>query len=51
MNEFPYVFFDDLPGMLPDREIEFGIEVILKAQPIYIPLYLIALTELSELKN
>ena len=27
LNEFPYVFLDDLPGVPPAREIYFGIDL------------------------
>ena len=27
VNEFPYVFPDELPGLPPDREIEFAIDL------------------------
>lgn len=32
-------FPNELPGIAPDREVEFGIEVILGIQPISIPPY------------
>ncbi|XP_070040081.1 uncharacterized protein [Nicotiana tomentosiformis] len=34
VNEFPEVFPDELPGILPDREIYFGIDVMTRTQPI-----------------
>ncbi|XP_070023178.1 uncharacterized protein [Nicotiana sylvestris] len=42
VNEFPEVFLDELLGIPPDREIDFGIDVILGTQPISIPPYKIA---------
>ena len=45
--EFPDVFPDDLPGLPPDRELEFGIEVLPGSNPISIPP---APMELKELK-
>ncbi|XP_070014047.1 uncharacterized protein [Nicotiana sylvestris] len=37
VNEFPDVFLDELPGIPPDREIDFGIDVIPSMQPIIPP--------------
>ena len=45
--EFSDVFPDDLPGLPPDRELEFGIEVLPGSNPIFI---LPAPMELKELK-
>ena len=36
--EFPDVFPDELPGLPPDREIKLCIDLVLKAQPISIPI-------------
>jgi hypothetical protein len=33
--EFPDVFPEELPGMPPDRELEFAIEVVPGTAPIY----------------
>jgi hypothetical protein len=35
VNEFPDVFFEELPGMPPDRDIEFVIELKPGTTPIY----------------
>ncbi|XP_070054365.1 uncharacterized protein [Nicotiana tomentosiformis] len=51
VNEFPDVFLDELPGIPPDREIDFGIDVMLGTQPISIPPYRMAPAELKELKE
>ena len=48
--EFPDVFPDDLPGLPLNRELEFGIEVLLGSTPISIPSYRMAQMELKELK-
>ena len=37
--EFPEVFLEELPGMPPDREIEFCINLSLDVQPVSIPPY------------
>ena len=49
--EFPDVFPDDLPGLPPDREIEFEIEVMPGVAPISISPYRMAPPELQELKK
>ena len=50
VKEFPYVFLDDILGLPPDREIEFVIELLPGTEPISIPPYKMAPTELKELK-
>ncbi|XP_050217605.1 uncharacterized protein LOC126668454 [Mercurialis annua] len=49
--EYPDVFPDELPGLPPDREIEFCIELAPGTKPISIPPYRMAPAELKELKN
>ncbi|XP_069147059.1 uncharacterized protein [Solanum lycopersicum] len=49
--EFPELFQEDLPGVPPEREIDFGIDILPNTQPIYIPLYIMAPEELKELKE
>jgi len=51
VNEFSDIFLDDLLGIPPDREIEFGIDLFPDTQPIYIPSYRMAPAELKELKE
>ncbi|XP_070006050.1 uncharacterized protein [Nicotiana sylvestris] len=51
VNEFLEVFPDELPGIPPDREIDFGIDVLLDMQPISIPPYKMGPAELRELKE
>ncbi|XP_060212226.1 uncharacterized protein LOC132639846 [Lycium barbarum] len=48
--EFPDVFPENLPGLPPEREVEFSIEVILGTTPISINPYQMAPAELKELK-
>ena len=50
VNEFCDVFPDDLPGLPPDREIEFEIELAPGTEPISIAPYRMAPAELKELK-
>ncbi|XP_050227663.1 uncharacterized protein LOC126677201 [Mercurialis annua] len=49
--EYPDVFPDELPGLPPDREIEFCIELAPGTKPISIPPYRMAPAELKELKD
>ena len=49
--EFPNVFPDDLPGLPPDRETKFEIEVMPGVASISIPPYRMAPLELQELKK
>ncbi|GJZ60702.1 hypothetical protein Tco_0616518 [Tanacetum coccineum] len=51
VREFADVFPDELPGLPPAREIEFGIELISGAEPISKALYRMAPVELKELKE
>jgi hypothetical protein len=50
VNEFPDVFPKDLPGLPPDREIEFAIVLIPGTKPIHKAPYRMAPMELKELK-
>ncbi|XP_070008339.1 uncharacterized protein [Nicotiana sylvestris] len=51
VNEFLEVFPDELPGIPPDREIDFGIDVLPDTRPISIPPYRMAPAELRELQE
>jgi hypothetical protein len=51
VNEFPDVFFEELPGMPPDRDIEFMIELKPDTTPIYKTPYRMATPELAKLKE
>nr|XP_027086619.1 uncharacterized protein LOC113708357 [Coffea arabica] len=51
VKDFSDVFPEDLPGLPPDREIEFEINVIPEANPISKAPYRTALAELKELKK
>jgi hypothetical protein len=51
VNEFPDVFPKELPGMPPDRDIEFVIELKPGTTPIYKTPYRMATPELAELKE
>ena len=49
--EFPEVFSEDLPRVLPEMEIDFGVDLCPDTQPIFIPPYRMAPAELKELKE
>jgi hypothetical protein len=49
--EFPDVFPDDLPGLPPDSDVEFKIELILGTAPIFKRPYRMPPNELAELKT
>ncbi|XP_070025911.1 uncharacterized protein [Nicotiana sylvestris] len=51
VREFLEVFPADLPGMPPDRDIDFCIDLVPGTRPIFIPTYRMALPELKELKE
>jgi hypothetical protein len=48
VNEFPNVFPEDLPGMPPDRDIEFVIELKPSTARIYKTLFRMTTPELAE---
>ena len=50
VREFLDVFPDDLPGLPPDRETDFPIDLVLGTTPISLPPYRMAPAELKELK-
>ncbi|XP_040967953.1 uncharacterized protein [Gossypium hirsutum] len=50
VKDFSDVFPDELPGLPPDREVEFGIELLPGTAPMSITPYRMALNELVELK-
>ena len=49
--EFPDVFPEDLPGLPPDREVEFSIELEPSTAPISRSPYCMAPRELAEMKK
>ena len=51
VQEFPDVFPSDLPGVPPDRDIDFAIDLEPGTKPISIPPYRMAPAELKELKD
>jgi hypothetical protein len=51
VDEFPDVFPDDLPGMPPDRDIKFIIELLLGTASIAKRPYRMGVDKLEELKK
>jgi hypothetical protein len=51
VSEYPDIFPEELPGMPPDREIEFVIEVVLGTAPIFKKPYRMTANQLAELKE
>ncbi|GJR79528.1 retrotransposon protein, putative, ty3-gypsy subclass [Tanacetum coccineum] len=51
VNEFPDVFPEELPGLPPEREVKFTIELVPSAEPISKAPYHMAPLELQELKE
>ena len=49
--EFSDVFPEDLPGLPPNTELEFGIELLPSSAPVSIPPYRTVPAELKELKT
>ena len=50
VKEFPDTFPEELPGLLPEREVEVSIDTFLGVPPIAQQQYWMALVELNELK-
>jgi hypothetical protein len=51
VRDFPDVFPEELPGMPPDREVEFVIDLLPGTAPISKRPYRMAVEELKELKK
>jgi hypothetical protein len=51
VSEFPDVFLEDLPGMPPERKVEFAIELLPSTTPISKRAYRVSGPELVELKK
>ena len=51
VRDFLDVFPDDLPGLPPEREIDFPIDLVSGTAPISLPPYRMAPAELKELKT
>ncbi|XP_073313505.1 uncharacterized protein [Primulina huaijiensis] len=51
VKDFPGVFLEDVSGILPEREVEFAIELTPCTMPISKAPYRLALAEMKELKD
>ncbi|XP_042950215.1 uncharacterized protein LOC122282323 [Carya illinoinensis] len=51
VSDYPKVFLEDLPGLLPEREVEFAIDLVPGIAPLSKAPYRMALSELAELKK
>ncbi|XP_070028979.1 uncharacterized protein [Nicotiana sylvestris] len=51
VRDYTYVFLVDLPGMKPNTDIKFGIDLLSGTHPIFIPPYCMAPAKLKELKE
>jgi hypothetical protein len=51
VNEYPNVFSEELPGMPPNRDIEFIIELLPGTTSIYRRPYRMSTQQLGELKD
>jgi hypothetical protein len=51
VKDFPDVFPEELPGMPPDTEVEFVIDLLPETAPISKRLYMMPIEELKELKK
>ncbi|GJT00092.1 putative reverse transcriptase domain-containing protein [Tanacetum coccineum] len=51
IRDFPEVFPNDLPGLLPPRQVEFKIELVPGAAPVARAPYRLAPSEMKELSN
>ena len=51
VRDFPDVFLEELPGMPPDREVEFVIDLLPGTAPISKRPYRMSVEELKELKK
>ena len=51
VRDFPDVFPEELPGMPPDREVEFVIDLLPETAPIFIRPYTMSVEELKQLRS
>ena len=51
VKEFPHIFPEELPGMPPDRDIEFLIELLPGTGPISKRPYMMSAKDLEEIKK
>jgi hypothetical protein len=51
VNEYPYVFAEELPSLPPNREIEFDIESVPGTAPVANRLYRLPANEIAKMKK
>ncbi|XP_027348066.1 uncharacterized protein LOC113859512 [Abrus precatorius] len=51
VREYPEVFLENVPGLPPEREVEFSINLVPGAGPVSMAPYRMSLVELAELKQ
>jgi hypothetical protein len=51
VNEYPDVFSEELPGMSPDQDVQFVIDLLSGTGPIAKRAYRMSVDELEELKK
>ena len=51
VQEFEDVFSDEVPGLSPNREVEFSIDLVPRTGPVSMAPYCMALAKLVELKK
>ncbi|XP_058726068.1 uncharacterized protein LOC131597384 [Vicia villosa] len=51
VREFPEVFPDEIPDVPPEREVEFGIDLVPGTRPVSMAPYRMSASELAELKK
>jgi hypothetical protein len=51
VNKYPDVFLEELPGMSPDQDVEFVIDLLSGIEPIAKRPYRMSVDELEELKK
>lgn len=49
--EFPDVFPDDISDLVPEREVEFAIDLVPDTRPVSMEPYRVFVSELGELKK
>jgi len=51
VDEYAYVFLDEIPELLPSRDVDFTIDLIPRADPVSMAPCRMATAELAELKK
>ncbi|XP_076939930.1 uncharacterized protein LOC143608913 [Bidens hawaiensis] len=51
VRDFPEVFLEDFTGLLPEKQVEFRIDLVQDYAPVAKSRYILALSEMQELSN